>query len=56
MKTTIEALVEAGLRDQTIILVGGAPVTQAYADDIGADGYSSDASAAVRKAKELLGV
>ena len=56
MKTAIEAIEEAGLRDQTVIMVGGAPVTQAYAEEIGADGYSPDASAAVRKAKELLGV
>jgi methylmalonyl-CoA mutase cobalamin-binding domain/chain len=56
MKTTIEAFKEAGIRDQMVILVGGAPVTQAYAQEIGADGYAPDASAAVRKAKELLGV
>jgi 5-methyltetrahydrofolate--homocysteine methyltransferase len=56
MKVTVEALKAAGLRDQTIVLVGGAPVTEAYARDIGADGYAPDASAAVRKAKELLGV
>ncbi len=56
MKTTIEALREAGLRDQVRIMVGGAPVTQTYADEIGADGYSPDASSAVRKTKELLGV
>ncbi len=56
MKTTVEAFKAAGLRDQVVIMVGGAPVTQAYADEIGADGYSPDASAAVRKAKELVGV
>ena len=56
MKSAIQAIQEAGLRDETVIMVGGAPVTQAYADDIGADGYSPDASSAVRKAKELLGV
>jgi 5-methyltetrahydrofolate--homocysteine methyltransferase len=55
MKNTIEALKSAGLRDKTIVMVGGAPVTQAYADEIGADGYAQDASAAVRKAKELIG-
>jgi 5-methyltetrahydrofolate--homocysteine methyltransferase len=55
MKLTIEALKAAGVRDQVKIMIGGAPLTQAYADQIGADGYSSDASAAVRKAKELLG-
>ncbi|MGN6868121.1 MAG: cobalamin-binding protein, partial [Solirubrobacteraceae bacterium] len=44
----------AGLRDRVIVMVGGAPVTQEYADAVGADGYSADASAAVKKAKELL--
>ena len=53
MKTTIEAIAAAGLRDKAIVLVGGAPVTEAYASQIGADGYAPDASAAVRKAKEL---
>ena len=56
MKTTIEALVEAGVRDKVKVLIGGAPVTQAYADQIGADGYAPDASSAARKAKELLGI
>ena len=56
MKTTLDALVEAGLRDQAKVLIGGAPVTQAYSDQIGADGYAPDASSAARKAKELLGV
>lgn len=56
MKATIDAIKAAGLRDQTIVMVGGAPVTQAYADEIGADGYAPDASAAVRKAKQLIGV
>jgi len=56
MKTTVDALVEAGLRDNAKVLIGGAPVTQAYADQIGADGYAPDASSAARKAKELLGV
>ncbi|MFL7808872.1 MAG: corrinoid protein [Anaerolineae bacterium] len=56
MKTTVDALVEAGLRDNVKVLIGGAPVTQAYADQIGADGYAPDASSAARKAKELLGV
>jgi methylmalonyl-CoA mutase cobalamin-binding domain/chain len=53
-KANINALQKAGLRDQVIIMVGGAPVTQEYADVVGADGYASDASAAVVKAKELL--
>jgi 5-methyltetrahydrofolate--homocysteine methyltransferase len=56
MKTTVDALVEAGLRDEVKVLIGGAPVTQAYADQIGADGYAPDASSAARKAKQLLGV
>ncbi len=56
MKVTIDAIKAAGLRDQTVVMVGGAPVTAAYAEEIGADGYAPDASAAVRKAKELLGV
>jgi len=56
MGSTIEALVEAGLRDSMKVMVGGAPVTQAYADQVGADGYAPDAGSAVRKAKELLGM
>jgi len=56
MQTTVDALVEAGLRDRVKVLIGGAPVTQAYADQIGADGYAPDASSAARKAKQLLGV
>ena len=54
MKVTIDALKAAGVRDQVKIMIGGAPLTQAYAEQIGADGYSPDASAAVRKAKDLL--
>ncbi len=53
-KANINALQKAGIRDQVIVMVGGAPVTQEYADVVGADGYASDASAAVVKAKELL--
>ena len=52
----IEALEEAGLRDQVKVMVGGAPVTQAWADKIGADGYAEDAIAAVAVAKKLVGV
>jgi 5-methyltetrahydrofolate--homocysteine methyltransferase len=55
MKATVEALTEAGLRDQVKIIIGGAPVTQGFADDIGADGFAPDASSATRKAKEILG-
>jgi methanogenic corrinoid protein MtbC1 len=47
-------LQKADLRDEVIVMVGGAPVTQEYADVVGADGYAADASAAVVKAKELL--
>ncbi|HZC42197.1 MAG TPA: corrinoid protein [Streptosporangiaceae bacterium] len=54
-KANMNALVKAGLRDQVIVMVGGAPVTQEYADAVGADGYAADASAAVARAKELLG-
>jgi methylmalonyl-CoA mutase cobalamin-binding domain/chain len=53
-KANINALTKAGLREQVIVMVGGAPVTQEYADVVGADGYASDASAAVVKAKELI--
>jgi 5-methyltetrahydrofolate--homocysteine methyltransferase len=56
MKTTIEAIKTAGLRNKIVVMVGGAPVTQAYATEIGADGYAPDASSAVRKAKELMGL
>ena len=55
MKDTIEALKEAGVRDQVKVMIGGAPVTQNYADEVGADGYSPDAASAVDKANELLG-
>jgi len=54
MKATIEALAGAGLRSQVKIMVGGAPVTQTFADEIGADGFAPDASSAARKAKELI--
>lgn len=52
----IEALQEAGLRDKVKVMVGGAPVTQSWADRIGADGYAEDAIAAVALAKRLVGV
>ncbi len=54
MKDTIKALKESGLRDKVKIIVGGAPITQAFADSIGADSYAKDAATAVDKAKELL--
>ncbi|MBU1341744.1 MAG: corrinoid protein [Proteobacteria bacterium] len=53
MKLTIDAIVEAGLRDQVKIMIGGAPVTQAFADEIGADGFAPDAGSAARFAKTL---
>jgi len=56
MKATIEALTEAGLRDRVKVIIGGAPITQDFADEIGADGFAPDASSASRKAKELLSV
>ncbi len=54
MKSTVDAIVEAGLRDQVKIMVGGAPVTQAFADEIGADGFAPDAGSASRLAKTLV--
>ena len=53
-KANINAIEKAGLRDKVIVMVGGAPVTQQYADAVGADGYAADASTAVRLAKELI--
>ena len=53
-KANINALEKAGLRDQVVIMVGGAPVTQEYADAVGADAYAADASATVKKAKDLV--
>lgn len=56
MKNTIEELNKAGLKNKVKTIVGGATVTQRYADEIGADGYAPDASSAVNKVKELLGL
>jgi len=56
MKRTIDALAKAGLRDRVKVMIGGAPVNQAYADEIGADGYARDSTLAVVRAKTLLGV
>lgn len=53
-KSNMAALEEAGLRETVKIMVGGAPVTQEYADSVGADGFATDASAAVRLAKKLM--
>ncbi len=55
MREVIEALHKAGLTDKLRVLVGGAPVSQQYADEIGADGYASDAATAVDRARELVG-
>ena len=54
MKTTVDALKQAGVRNQVKILVGGAPITQKYADEIGADGYSETAAGVVGIAKQAL--
>jgi 5-methyltetrahydrofolate--homocysteine methyltransferase len=54
MQTTIEALKTAGLRSQAKVIIGGAPVTDSYARQIGADGYAADASRAVALAKSLM--
>ena len=54
MKATVDALREAGLRDRVRVMVGGAPLSDAYAEEIGADGYALDASRAVRLARSLL--
>jgi len=54
MKTTIDALSKSGLREQVKVMIGGAPVTQGFADQIGADGYAHDAGSATRLAKALL--
>jgi 5-methyltetrahydrofolate--homocysteine methyltransferase len=55
MKGTIEALEEAGLRDSVKVMVGGAPVTAAFAEEIGADAYAPDAASAVDVARDLAG-
>lgn len=55
MKEVIDALTTAGIRNQVKVMVGGAPVTQGFADEIGADGYSDNANSAVTVAKQLLG-
>jgi 5-methyltetrahydrofolate--homocysteine methyltransferase len=55
MKTTIQALEDAGVRDRVKVIIGGAPVTDTYAQDIGADGYAPDASRAVKLAQSLVG-
>ena len=56
MKTVIDEIKEAGLREQVKVMIGGAPITQGYADEIGADGYARDAASGVDVAKQLLGL
>ena len=55
MSETIALLKDEGLRESVKVMVGGAPVTAAYADEIGADGYGANAGMAVERAKELVG-
>lgn len=55
MKSVIELLEAAGLRKNVKVMIGGAPVTEGYAKQIGADGYATDASRAVNMAKSLVG-
>jgi len=54
MQKTVDAVVESGYRDQLKIIIGGAPVTQKFADEIGADGYAPDAGSAIKLAKSLV--
>ncbi len=54
MKNVIQALEKAGIREKTKVMIGGAPITQQYADEIGADGYSDNASAAVALARKFV--
>jgi 5-methyltetrahydrofolate--homocysteine methyltransferase len=54
MKAVIETLKQSGLRDKTKVMIGGAPITQQYADEIGADGFSDNASTAVALARKLV--
>ena len=54
MENIISSLTEAGLRDRVKVMIGGAPVTEKYATDIGADGYAPDAASAASCAKELI--
>jgi len=56
MKVTIDALLQSGLRDNVKVMIGGAPITEAYQKSIGADGYAPDASRAVAIAQSLVGL
>jgi corrinoid protein of di/trimethylamine methyltransferase len=55
LRNTVKAIIDAGLKSQVKIMVGGAPITQEFADEIGADAYTPDAGSAAVKAKELIG-
>jgi len=55
MKEVVESLVESGLRSRVKVIVGGAPVTEKFAQDIGADGYAPDAASAVEMVRKLIG-
>ena len=55
MSDVLEALEDSNIRDKVMVIIGGAPVTTAFAEQIGADGYASDASSAVRKVRDILG-
>ena len=55
MGAVVEAIDEAGLRDQVGVVIGGAPITQTFAEEVGADGYARDASSAVRMVEAVLG-
>jgi len=56
MKDVVKAVGDSGLKDKVKVIIGGAPLTQSYADEIGADGYAPDAASAVDEVKQLLGV
>ena len=56
MATTIQALLDAGMRDAVKVMIGGAPVTSKYAEEIGADSYSPDAGTAALEAKKIFSV
>ena len=56
METVVELLKEAGIRDKVKVMIGGGPISQKYAEKIGADGYSQNAVEAVRLAKNLLNI
>jgi 5-methyltetrahydrofolate--homocysteine methyltransferase len=55
MKDVVKAVGDSDLKDKVKVFIGGAPVTQSYAEEIGADGYAPDAASAVDEAKQMLG-